>query len=129
MMFDAAGDEIDACGLDGGMAEDIGESHDVVAAGVKRCGKEMTQVMREHFAWCDAGDDGESFHFGPDLSTRQAFSARGEKNLAVGDFLFCGVLQKFAAKARWQKDDADLAFEMHFGATAASGFYGDVAEL
>lgn len=41
MMFDAAGDEIDARGLDGGMAEDIGESHDVVAAGVKRCGKEM----------------------------------------------------------------------------------------
>lgn len=98
LMFDAAGDEIDARGLDRGMAEDIGESHDVVAAGVECCGKEMTQVMREHFAWCDAGNDGESFHFGPDLSTRQAFSARGEKNLAVGNFFVLRSISEVCGK-------------------------------
>ena len=129
LMFDAAGDEIDACGLDGGMAEDIGESHDVVAAGVERCGKEMTQVMREHFAWCDAAELGEFFHIGPDFIARNGCTTCCEKDLTAGDFLLLGVFQQLAAQLAGDEDGADLTFEVDVGAFVLRGFDGDGAEL
>lgn len=69
-MLSAGGDEVDAGGLDGRMAENVGELSDVSGGFVIHAGKKMPQVVGKDFAGGDVRESGEGFHLGPDLFTR-----------------------------------------------------------
>lgn len=118
-------DEIDARGLDGGVAKHICQTRDVVAFIIKDGGKKVPQVMRKDFAGRHMTGDGKAFHSGPHLITAHGFSIRGEKNLAADDFFLAGVLPQLVAEFAGNEDGADLSFKMDIGATARDRFGGD----
>lgn len=122
-------DEIDACGLDGRVAEHIRQPRDVAAFLIENDGEQMTQVVRKDFAGRHMAGDGKAFHIGPHLITAHGFSIRGEKNLAADDFFLAGVLPQLVAEPGRDEDGADLSFEMDIGAAARDGFGGDGGKL
>ena len=61
--------EIDAGGLDGGMAEHVGESDDISVFLVKTDGEKTAQVVWKDAVWVDAGPGGDALEQGPDLIT------------------------------------------------------------
>lgn len=122
-------DEIDARGLDGGMAEHIRQPRDVVTFIIKDGGKKVPQVMRKDFAGRYMAGDGKAFHIGPHLITAHGFSIRGEKNLAADDFFLTGVLPQLVAEPGGNEDGADLSFKMDVGASTTHGFNSDGGEL
>lgn len=128
-VFAAAGGEIAPGGLDAGVAEDVGEAHDVVAVGVKNGGEEVAQVVGKDFAGVDMGGAGEGFHLAPDLLAADGAIAGGAKEGTAGDLLRAGVALEFVAQAARQEDDADFAFEVDLGAAVLHGLGGDVAEF
>lgn len=81
-MFSAAGDEVDAGGVDGGMAEHVGKLSDVFRGAVKNSGEEMAQVVGKDFAFSHTGARAEGFHFCPDLFTRKGTTVSGAKEHA-----------------------------------------------
>ncbi len=122
-------DEIDARGLDGGVAKHICQPRDVVAFIIKDGGKKVPQVVRKDFAGRHMAGDGKAFHIGPHLITAHGFSIRGEKNLAADDFFLTGVLPQLVAEPGGNEDGADLSFEMDISAAARDGFGGDGGKL
>lgn len=60
-------DEIDACGLDGGVAEHIRQPRDVAAFLIENDGEQMTQVVRKDFAGRNVVDAGQFFSYLPRL--------------------------------------------------------------
>ena len=121
--------EIDACGLDGGMAEHVGESDDISVFLIKTDGEEMAQIVRKYFFSSDAGLLTEAFHLGPDLVSCAGFSTHGAKNGAVGDFLFVDIVLQFMAEFCRQENDALFSFEGYCCASFVDGICGNVAEL
>lgn len=122
-------DEIDACGLDGGVAEHIRQPRDVAAFLIENDGEQMTQVVRKDFAGRHMAGDGKAFHIGPHLITAHGFSIRGEKNLAADDFFLAGVLPQLVAEPGRDEDGANLSFQMDVGASTTQGFDGDGGKL
>lgn len=122
-------DEIDARGLDGGVAKHICQTRDVVAFIIKDGGKKMAQVVRKDFAWRDACFFCEVFHFGPHLVAGHGFSVCVEKDLAADDFFLAGVLPQLVAEPGGNEDGADLSFKMDVGASTTHGFNSDGGEL
>ena len=111
------------------MAEDVGESCDVVKSFIENGGKKMAQVVRKDFAWRDACFFCEVFHFGPHLVAGHGFSVCVEKDLSVGDFFQSGVVGELFAELGRDEDGADLSFEMDIGAATRNGFGGDGGKL
>lgn len=67
---DAAGcNQVDACGFNGRMAQEIGESRQVVVLVVKSDGEKVAQVVRKHLARRHATLPGQTFHSGPYAKT------------------------------------------------------------
>lgn len=125
-VFAAAGGEVAPGGLDAGVAEDVGEAHDVVAVGVEDGGEEVAQVVGKDFAGVDMGGAGEGFHLAPDLLTADGTIAGGAEESTAGDLLRAGVALEFVAQAARQENDADFAFEVDLGAAVLHGLGGDV---
>lgn len=128
-VFAAAGGEVAPGGLYAGVAEDVGEAHDVVAVGVEDGGEEVAQVVGKDFAGVDMGGAGEGFHLAPDLLTADGTIAGGAEEGTAGDLLRAGIALEFVAQAARQEDDADFAFEVDLGAAVLHGLGGDVAEF
>lgn len=128
-MLGAGGDEVDAGGLDGRMAENVSELGDVSCGFVINAGKQMPQVVGKDFCFGDVRDSAEAFHLGPDLISCAGFSTHGAENGAVGDFIFASVAAKLALECAGEKDGADLSFEGDVGAAVGEGFCGDMAKL
>lgn len=127
LVFGAGGEQVEACGFDGAVAEKIGEFDDVVIGAVKAARKEMAQVVRKDFGGRNAGFFGKGFHFRPNLFARERTAASGAKEHTGGGFLFSGVFLQFAAEFARQENGADFAFEGDVGTAGPEGFYGDVA--
>ena len=62
-MLRAGGDDINACGVNAAVTEDVGELGNIFFHAVKRARKQMPQVVRKHFAWIDICILAELFHF------------------------------------------------------------------
>ena len=129
LVLRAAPDEIDARRFNRAVAEHIRELHNVtINAVVRRC-EQMPQIVRKHLRRRDARLAAQPLHGRPDLPPVHAFSARGEKNLAAGDFLLFGVFQQLAAELRGQQNGADLALQCDLGTAALRGFHGEKLHL
>ena len=97
-MFGAGGEQVEACGFDGAVAEKVGELDDVMIGVVKTARKEMAQVVRKDFGGRNAGFFGKGFHFCPNLFARERVAVSGAKEHTGGGFLFLGVFLQFAAE-------------------------------
>ena len=97
-MLHAAGYEVYARRFDARMPQYIREPCDVTAGSVKHFREKMAQVVREYFGWRYARFSAYGLHLGPYLLAADALTASGQKNLAGGGFVFCGILEQLAAK-------------------------------
>ena len=76
------------------MSKDVGELGDVLFDAVKRAGKEVAQVMREHLVRIHVRVIAKGFHFPPDIRPADRLAAAGDKDRACCNVLFFGVLQQ-----------------------------------
>lgn len=128
-MLSAGGDEVEPGGLDGGVAEHVGELGEIVGDFVERAGKEMPEVVRKDFAGFHVGKGAKIFHLAPDLLARKRGAiARDEERLA-GDALAAAKFGELTGKLAGQEDGADLALEGDGRASLGGGFQGDVAQM
>ena len=110
-VFRAGGDEVDAGGLDGAVAQHVRQLRHVPADLVERPGEQVAQVVGEDLGGLHPRPGAQGLHLRPDLFPGQAPSASGEKDLTGGDFLSPGVFEQLPAQLARQQDGADLALE------------------
>ena len=109
LVFRPGGQEVDAGGLEAGMAQHIRQLHDVTAGPVKGRGEQMAKVVGKDLAGRDPRRLAQPLHLRPDLTAAEGRPVSGEKDLAGGDFLFPGVLQQPTAQSVRKKNSTDLA--------------------
>ena len=91
-MIFAGGSGIDACRIDTGMTEDVGEIENILIFMIIRSCEEMTEVMRKNLFGVDAGNFGNLFHFRPDITAVEWVSFLRQENRTVFDFPALHVL-------------------------------------
>ena len=79
-MLRAGGEQVDPGGLDGGVAQYIGQLDHIPAGLVEGSGKQVAQVMGKHLAVCHSGLPAHRFHLRPHLLSGYASAASGEKD-------------------------------------------------
>ena len=125
-MLCAGGSQVDACGFDAAVAQQVSQFGNVPAGSVEDSGKQVPQIVRKHFPWLHACVLAQPFQFRPDLSAAKFLSAFGAKDRAGGGFLFFHILQQLATEFSGEQDGADLAFESDFCFALLDSFYGDI---
>lgn len=90
-MFRPGSQEIDAGGLDAGVAQHIGQLHNVMACPVKGRGEQVPEIVGKDFAGRDTRRPAQPLHLRPDLAAAEVRPVSGEKNLTRDDFLLFGV--------------------------------------
>ena len=98
LLLRPADHQVNAGGVDAGMAQHIRKAHDVLANAIKGRGEQMPQIVREHFARLHPRRPAQPLELKPHLPPSDRPSAFGEKDLTGGGFLLSGVLHQLAAQ-------------------------------
>ena len=125
-MLGTGGDQIDAGGLDGAVAQHVGQPGHVPAHPVKGAGEQVAQVVGEHLAGLHPRPAAQELHLRPDLLSGQTAPASGEKDLAGGDLFLSGVLQKPAAQLPREQDGAHLPLQADLRPPPAGGLHRQI---
>ena len=82
--------DVDAGGVDAGMAQNVGQAHDVMLHAVENPGKQVPQVVGEDFFLGNPSRGAKALHHGPDPAPIQGLAGFSDKNGAGLDFpAFC----------------------------------------
>ena len=84
-MLHSRGHDVDACGFDAAVPEDIGELGDILFDVIKRACKEMAQVVRKHLFRVNLRAFAQRFHIPPNVGAAQWLSACRNKDRSRGD--------------------------------------------
>ena len=128
-MLRPGGQEVNAGSLNTGMAQQVGQLHDVPAGPVEDGGEQVAQVVGKHLGGFHPGVLAEGFQLRPDLPAAQLLSASGAKDRAGGDFLLLGVFAQLTAQLAGEQDGADLSLEGDFRLALLHGLHGDIPHL
>ena len=79
-VFCACGHDIDACGVDTAVAQDVRQLCDILLNAIESPGKELAQIVGEYLAFLDACGLAQLLHLPPDAAAVQGFSAFAKKN-------------------------------------------------
>ena len=90
-MFCAGGNDIDPCGVDVAVAENIRQLCHVVINTVKRSGKQVPQAVRKHLAWRNVCPFAQGFHFPPDIAAVHRLARPSNKHRPALDFLALNI--------------------------------------
>ena len=101
-----AGLRVDAGRLDAGMAEQVGQAHDVLLLPVEREGKEMAQVVREHLLRGHARRRAQPFHHAPDVRAVERVAVLRDEHGPGGDALLPALLLHLHCKSARKKVEA-----------------------
>ena len=86
-MLRTGGDDVDACGVDAAVAEDVGELGDVLFHVIEHAGKQVPQIVRKDLFGIDVCRLAQCFHFAPDVRSADRLSRAGHKDHTAFDFL------------------------------------------
>ena len=100
-MLGAGGDEVDAGGLEAGMAQHIRQLHDVTAGPVKGRGEQMAKVVWKDLAGRDPRRLAQPLHLRPDLTAAEGRPVSGEKDLAGSGFFAVWRISAACGTACW----------------------------
>ena len=92
LMFRTRGDQVDSGGLNGAVAQHVGQLGNVPADLVEGPRKEVPQVVGKHFGWSYPSRFTQGFHLRPNLLSGHGLSVSGEEDLTGDGFVFSGVL-------------------------------------
>ena len=129
LVFRPGGQEVDAGGLEAGMAQHIRQLHDVTAGPVKGRGEQMAKVVGKDLAGRDPRRLAQPLHLRPDLTAAEGRPVSGEKDLAGSGFLLFGVFQQLAAQLAGDEDGADLAFQGDLRPARSGRLHGNILHL
>ena len=124
-MFGARFHDIDPRRLDAGMAKQVSQLRDIFFDVVERPGKQVPQIVREHFARGYFGALAQRLEQFPDCHAAEGFSAAGQKDGARVDSVFLAPLLQPVAEFLWQQDIAAFSLAADTGFAAADGLGGD----
>ena len=79
-MFIAGGNNVNSCGVDTAVAENIGEFCDILFNAVKYSREEMAQVVRKYFLWIYPRLLAQRFHFTPNIGAAYWLACSCNKN-------------------------------------------------
>lgn len=82
---------IDAGGVDAGMAQNVRQPVQVLFHGVISVGKEMSQVVGEHFTRLHPGAHAQPFHVPPDVAPVHRLARACHEYRSGGDFFCLGI--------------------------------------
>ena len=81
-MLRPGGNDIDACGIDAAVPEDIRELGNVSLDAVKHSREQMPQIVREDLTRVNVRLLAKSFHFPPDVRPADRFAGPRHKDTA-----------------------------------------------
>ena len=128
-MIFAGGSGIDACRIDTGVTEDVGEIENIFIFMIIRSCEEMTEVMRKNLFGVDAGDFGDLLHFRPDITAVERVSFLGQKNRTVFDFPALHVLRELLSELLYDEDLPAFSLTAHIRTALLHSFDRDVPKL
>lgn len=128
-MFRSGGEQVDAGGIDGTVAQHIGQLYNIPGNPVEGGGKQVPQIMGEYLARFHPGPGAQRLHDPPDLKAGQRTPVFGAKNSAGDDFLLFGVFHQLAAQPAGEQNGAQLALEGDIRLSPLSGFHSYVFHL
>ena len=76
----AGGDDINSCGVDAAVTENVGKLDDVLFDAVKHAGEKVAQVVRKYFLRIDVRGFAQGFHFTPDVCAAYRVAGSCYKN-------------------------------------------------
>ena len=94
-VFIAGGNDINSCGVDTAVTENIGKLGNILFNPVKHPCEQMTKVMWEHFLRIYACLLTKPFHLPPDVGATYRFACAGDKNRTCLDFLLRCIAEQF----------------------------------
>ena len=122
-VFVSSCDDVDACGVDAAVAEDVGELGDVFFEAVKGAGEEVSEVVWGYFVRVDIGFFAKVFHFAPDVGAANGFPISCDEYLSCRDVLLCCVAEQFLFEFLYDEDGTRFALEGDDCFTAFDRFY------
>ena len=124
-----AGLRVDAGRLDAGMAEQVGQAHDVLLLPVEREGEEMAQVVREHLLRGDARGRAQPLHHTPDVGAVERIAVLRDEHGPGGNAPFPAVAAQLPPQRGGDRHGAQLALVLHAHPPGAQAFRRDEAVL
>ena len=94
-MLIASGDDIDPCGIDTCVTEDVGQLCNVLFDFIEHTGEQVAQVVREHLLRVDICLDAQRFYLPPDIRAADGFARAGHENHTAFNILLCCVAEHF----------------------------------
>ena len=91
-MFCAGGHNLNPCGIDAAMAQNVRQLGNIFFNAVKGAGKEFAQIMGKYFAGFYSGDLAEPFHLCPDIAAVDRLSIPGDENRPGLNLVFLCIL-------------------------------------
>lgn len=120
---------VDSRGIDTAVAQQVGQTDNILFNGVIRLGKEVPEIMREHFAPRHAGLFTQSLHHAPNVTAVKGLSVSSDKHrpgLQAGLFY---ISQQQLLQRRGDENHPRLIFAVHHGLAAMHRLHGDVLQL
>ena len=94
-MFIAGGDNINSCGVDTAVSENIGELGNIFFDTVKGTCEQVTKIMGKHLLWIYPRLLTKAFHFTPNVGSAHWLAASSYEYSARCDFLLCCIAEQF----------------------------------
>ena len=117
-VFGAGGDNIDSCGVNAAVSENVGKLGNILLNAVKHTGEQVAEVVRKHLLRVDLCLDAQSFHFPPDIRAADWFAGAGYKNHSTLNILLRSIAEQFFSQLPDNKNRSCLALAVHHRLTA-----------
>ena len=120
---------VDPRGIDAAMAQQIGQTDDVLFDGVKDLGEKVPEIMGEYLAPRHVGFFAQPLHHTPDIAAVERFAVSSDKHrpgLQAG--LFYIFFQQFLQR-RGDENHPRLVFAVHHRLAVPHRLHGDILQL
>ena len=91
----SGGDDVNACGIDRAVSEDIRQFGDILFNAVERAGEQMAEIVREDLRGADPRLSAKTFHLAPDGRAVDRSAGLRDKNASRSYFLLRTISEQF----------------------------------
>lgn len=124
-VFSAAGDDIDARGVDIAVSQNVGKPGEILIDRVKEPREQMAQIMGKDFFGGYLRLLTKCFHFPPDIGAVNGFSALGTKDDTAFDVMQSCVAKELFSELGYDHDAPCLALAGYGSDACPRGFHRD----
>ena len=115
--------------VDAAVSQNIGQFGAVFLNTVKSPGKQLAQIVGEHFACLYTGCFAKGFHLGPDVAPIQRLAVPGNKDWAGMDTVILRVIQEQLSQLAGQQNRPGLALAADCDLSTFHSFQSEEPQL